>query len=351
MSPSGSERDLVIDEASGSYAGLGGELWLLGAPGDGMDKGHLTFASLVEPEALGAPVTLRLLDVSGLARHVETLSFDAQPADTNLLSYEDPYNGVAIFEFDSTGAFTAGRIPVAIGPTYWHTARNTLLAIKALHEQGNCPAKFRMTQPSAVLGGAGADGDTLVLTDGTTTVTLELDNNGVFTAGNFPVPIGGSAAATAATIKEMLDSAFPDNPLFKVSVNPSSTDTLFFEGVTLTETGATFTLTYPLITFETLLQGSTAQLTPTLATMWVASAAEPTVAVATAGGAIPGASPVIADYGFQVPADEVFIDEQFEGPVFAQVVGTDARVRMTFDYYGHGRLKGLESAKQTEQMV
>ena len=52
-----------------------------------------------------------------------------------------------------------------------------------------------------------ADGDTLTVTSGTFVVIYEFDNTAAITIGRVPVPIGGSAAATAANLATALIAA------------------------------------------------------------------------------------------------------------------------------------------------
>ena len=49
---------------------------------------------------------------------------------------------------------------------------------------------------SITLSGAGADGDTITMSDSKRILVFELDNNGAVTSPNVPVTIGGSADAT-----------------------------------------------------------------------------------------------------------------------------------------------------------
>jgi len=347
MSTAVTLRELVIDQASGSYTGLAGELWLLPETGDSRDKAILKGLELVEPVAGLGPVILRLFDVNALAREAATITFSAQPADTNLLTYTDPYHTAVIFEYDSTGAFTAGRQPVLIGSTFYETARNTYLAILRNIEDGVMPGIAAIVPESITLGAAGVDTHTLTVTDGTTTYIFELDNNGAWTAGNIPVPIGGTAAATTANLLELLKSCFPNNELVTHSIDPAAPGKIWIHGVQCTVGGATFTVTRPIVTFRTLLPGSTAQHGGGTG-LFVAGAASPVVATA-GGAALPGAV-IAAEYGLYHPGDILEVNRQFDGGIFAQVTtGANARVKLLFEYMGQGRLSGRTYGKSTAQ--
>lgn len=145
----------MFDASFDSVPNIDEEGYILTLPAK--KKGGTLFIHEIIPQVFGTGDKVEIYEMESMVgtdyAH-DSLTFSGAPADTDTVTINfddsfgveiqlgvDPSEGGLVFEFDNTGAYTAGRRRVQIGTTAAECAANLAKAILAAQLEGICPVQ------------------------------------------------------------------------------------------------------------------------------------------------------------------------------------------------------------------